>query len=394
MNQAQQKNSMDAGTVIAAALIVSAIGALYYNLLPLYLGVAQDYRGLDNREIGLLSSAFFLGYNIVTISAFFWVRNVSWSMVVAIATPIAAISLYAGTLFPGYVLLLLATMIAGSAFAALYAIGTVIIGDTSNPARWYGIKIAVEACAGAILLLVLPGTTIARWGFDGAVFGMIIFMILLSPFLFWIPKRGNKGQDDAAVISAIRAPQSVFIIGTLLATLLFFSVASAMWAFVERIGAQGGYDPEIIGALLSVTLIFALLGSILAAVLGGRFGNTKPYAVGGVIFLMSLYVLNSVDVFAQYAIGSCLLTFAIGFMLPNAITEIAELDVDGRYVVLSVPAIGIGAMIGPGIAGVLSQFGNFQPLLIFGAVTLIISMALLAYAGKKVRLDAIASAST
>ncbi len=394
MNQAQQKNSMDAGTVIAAALIVSAIGALYYNLLPLYLGVAQDYRGLDNREIGLLSSAFFLGYNIVTISAFFWVRNVSWSMVVAIATPIAAISLYAGTLFPGYVLLLLATMIAGSAFAALYAIGTVIIGDTSNPARWYGIKIAVEAFAGAILLLVLPGTTIARWGFDGAVFGMIIFMILLSPFLFWIPKRGNKGQDDAAVISAIRAPQSVFIIGTLLATLLFFSVASAMWAFVERIGAQGGYDPEIIGALLSVTLIFALLGSILAAVLGGRFGNTKPYAVGGVIFLMSLYVLNSVDVFAQYAIGSCLLTFAIGFMLPNAITEIAELDVDGRYVVLSVPAIGIGAMIGPGIAGVLSQFGNFQPLLIFGAVTLIISMALLAYAGKKVRLDAIASAST
>ncbi len=394
MIQAQQKISMDAGTVIAAALIVSAIGALYYNLLPLYLGVAQDYRGLDNREIGLLSSAFFLGYNIVTISAFFWVRNVSWSMVVAIATPIAAISLYAGTLFPGYLLLLLATMIAGSAFAALYAIGTVIIGDTSNPARWYGTKIAVEAFAGAILLLVLPGTTIARWGFDGAVFGMLIFIILLSPFLFWIPKEGSKGQDDAAEISAKRTPQSVFILGTLLATLLFFSVASAMWAFVERIGAQGGYDPEIIGALLSVTLIFALLGSILAAVLGGRFGNTKPYAVGGVIFLMSLYVLNSVDVFAQYAIGSCLLTFAIGFMLPNAITEIAELDLDGRYVVLSVPAIGIGAMIGPGIAGVLSQFGDFQPLLIFGAVTLIISIILLTYAGKKARRDAIASAST
>ena len=393
MNQAQQKNSMDAGTVIAAALIVSAIGALYYNLLPLYLGVAEDYRGLDNREVGFLSSAFFLGYNIVTISAFFWLRNVSWSMVVAIATPIAAISLYAGTLFPGYVLLLLATVIAGSAFAALYAIGTIILGDTSNPARWYGIKIAVEAFAGALLLLVLPGTAIARWGFDGAVFGMIIFIIVLSPFLFWIPKEGGKGQADAPEISTIRAPQSAFIWGTLLATLIFFSAASAMWAFVERIGAHDGYDPEIVGALLSVTLIFALLGSTLAAVLGGRFGNTKPYAVGGVIFLMSLYVLNSVVVFTQYATGACLLTFAIGFMLPIAITEIAELDLDGRYVVLSVPAIGIGAMIGPAIAGVLSQSGNFQPLLIFGAVTLTISMMLLAYAGTKARRDAIASAS-
>jgi len=289
--------------------------------------------------------------------------------------------------------LLLATVIAGGAFAALYAIGTIILGDTSNPARWYGIKIAVEAFAGALLLLVLPGTAIARWGFDGAVFGMVIFIIFLSPLLFWIPKAGSKGQIDAAEISAVRAPQSVFIWGTLLATLIFFSAASAMWAFVERIGAQGGYDPEIVGALLSVTLIFALFGSILAAVLGGRFGNTRPYVVGGVIFLMSLYVLNSVDAFTQYATGACLLTFAIGFMLPIAITEIAELDLDGRYVVLSVPAIGIGAMAGPGIAGVLSQSGEFRPLLIFGAVTVMMSMMLLAYAAIQARLDATASAS-
>jgi len=393
MNQLQQKNPMDAGTVVAAALIVSAIGSIYYNLLPLVLGAAQDYRGLDNREIGFLGAAFFFGFNIVTISAFFWVRAVSWSMVVAVATPITAISLYAGTLFPGYVSLLLATMIAGGAFAALYAIGTIIIGDTSNPARWYGIKIAAEAFAGAILMLVLPGTAIARWGFDGAVFGMIIFIILLSPFLFWIPKEGSKVQADAVQVSSKRAPQSAFIWGTLLATLIFFSAASAMWAFVERIGAQGGYDPEIIGAMLSITLIAALFGSILAAVLGGRFGNMKPYSVGGVMFLMSLYLLNSAEVFTYYATGACLLTFAIGFMLPIAITEIAELDVDGRYVVLSVPAIGIGAMIGPGIAGVLSQSGDFQPSLIFGAVTLIFSMILLSYAGTKARRDANASPS-
>ena len=393
MNQARQKNSMDAGTVIAAALIVSAIGALFYNVLPLYLGVAQDYRGLDNKEIGFLSSAFFLGYNVVTISAFFWIRNISWSTVVATATPIAAISLYAGTLFPGYVTLLLATVIAGGAFAALYGIGTIILGDTSNPARWYGVKIAAEAFAGAILLLVLPGTAIARWGFDGAVFGMIIFMIFLSPFLFWIPTEGSKRQDDEAVTATTRAKQSVFIWGTLLATLIFFSGASAMWAFVERIGAQGGYDPQVVGVLLSVTLVFALLGSILAAALGGRFGNSKPYAVGGVIFLMSLYALNHPDVFTQYSIGACLLTFAIGFMLPIAVTEIAELDLDGRYIVLSVPAIGIGAMTGPGIAGVLSQSGNFLPLLIFGAGTLIISTTLLAFAGTKARHDAGALAS-
>jgi MFS family permease len=127
--------------------------------------------------------------------------------------------------------------------------------------------------------------------------------------------------------------------------------------------------------------------------LGGRFGNIKPYAVGGIVFLMALYALNQPDVFTQYSIGACLLTFAIGFMLPIAVTEIAELDLDGRYVILSVPAIGIGAMTGPGIAGVLSQSGDFRPLLIFGAGTLIISTTSLAFAGTKARLGANASAS-
>jgi predicted MFS family arabinose efflux permease len=387
MNQPQQKNPMDARTVIAAALIVSAIGALFYNVLPLYLGVAQDYRGLDNQQIGLLSSAFFLGYNIITISAFFWIRKVAWTTLVAVATPIAAMSLYAGTLFPGYLPLLAMTVIAGGAFAALYGIGTVILGDTSNPGRWYGVKIAAEAFAGAILLLVLPATAIAKWGFEGTVIGIVIFMAFLSPFLFWIPREGNKGHVGDETNSSALLAHSSFIWGTLLATLLLFSGASAMWAFVERIGAQSGYDAEVVGVLLSVTLISAMLGSILAAVVGGRFGNTRPFLAGAVVFLAGLFFLGHPDVFMQYAAGACLLTFAIGFMLPIAVTEIAELDFDGRYIVLSVPAIGIGAMIGPGIAGVLTQSGNFLPLLTFGAGALILSTILLAVAGAKARSD-------
>jgi hypothetical protein len=62
-------------------------------------------------------------------------------------------------------------------------------------------------------------------------------------------------------------------------------------------------------------------------------------------------------------------------------------------VVLSVPAIGIGAMTGPAIAGLLSRSGDLQPLLIFSAGTLIVSATLLAYAASKSRRDTIAQAS-
>jgi predicted MFS family arabinose efflux permease len=303
------------------------------------------------------------------------------------------LSLYAGTQLSGYLSLLLTTAVAGGAFAAIYGVGTTILGDTSNPARWYGVKIAAEAFPGAILLLLLPATAIARWGFDGAVIGVIVFMIFLSPFLFWIPPKGSKRQPDTTYSEKSHAAQSVFIWGTLIATLIFFSGASATWAFVERIAAQGGYDSEVVGVLLAVTLVFAVIGSLLAAVLGGRFGNANPFLLCGVLFLTALFALDQPQSFTEYALGACLLTFSIGFMLPVAITEIAELDIDGRYVVLSVPAIGIGAMTGPAIAGLLAQSGDLQPLLIFSAGTLIVSATLLAYAASKSRRDTIAQAS-
>ena len=384
MNAPMQKNAMDAGTIVAAGIIASAIGALFYNVLPIYLGTAQDYRGLDNRAIGFLSSAFFFGYNVATISAFFWIRRFSWTLVVGITAPLAALSLAAGTLVSSYALLLVSVAVAGGAFAAIYGIGTTVLGDTSNPARWFGVKIAAEALLGAILLLVLPATTIARWGFNGTVVGVIIAMVFLAPFLFWIPASGFKGHEEVQGTDPGK-PQSPYIWGALLATLVFFAGASAVWAFIERIGASSGFETEALGVLLSITLVFALLGSLLAAALGGRFGNVKPFVAGALLSLLGLFLLNSFDSFVFYAAGACIETFVIGLLLPFAITEVADLDTDGRYVVLTVPAIGIGAMAGPGLAGVLSQSGDFTALLTFVGATVIVSTILISVSARRAR---------
>ncbi len=386
MNAPIQKNAMDASTVIIAAIIASAIGALFYNVLPIYMGTAQDYRGLDNREIGFLSSAFFFGYNVVTISAFFWIRRLSWALIVAVSTPIAALSLYVGTLSDSYVSLLASVAVSGGAFAAVYGVGTTILGDTSNPARWFGVKIAAEAMLGAVLLLVLPVTTIARWGFDGTAIGVIIAIVFLAPFLFWLPASGSKGwEDDLPKSSADGQSQSPYIWGALGATLVLFSGASAIWAFIERIGAQRDFEPAALGVLLSVTLICALIGSLLAAALGGKFGNVKPFIVGAALSLVALLLLSAPESFAVYAAGACLQTFVIGFLLPFAITEVADLDIDGRYIVLTVPAIGIGAMAGPGIAGVLSQSGDFRSLLSFVAATFVVATVLIVVSAARAR---------
>jgi predicted MFS family arabinose efflux permease len=207
-------------------------------------------------------------------------------------------------------------------------------------------------------------------------------MVFLSPFLFWTPARGSKRPAGLSIDvpePAARgdAAQSPLIWAALVATLIFFSGASAMWAFLERIGAYFGHDTAAVGVLLSVTLVTALIGSLTAAVIGGRYGIARPFIAGAVVFLASLAVLDFGTGFALYALGACGITFAIGFMLPLAITEVADLDVDGRFVVLSVPAIGIGAMTGPAIAGLLTTGGNYGPLIWFCAATVIIATVLI-----------------
>ena len=170
------------------------------------------------------------------------------------SVPAAALAMYAGILVDNYVVLFSSIAIAGGAFAATYGVGTTMLSDSSNPARWYGIKIAAEALTGAVLLFVLPAMVIERWGFNGMVVGVVIAMAIMTPLLFWTPARGNKTvQTNKEFAARTVVKQTPLIWAALLALLVFFSGASAVWAFLERIGANGGHDAVAVGILLSVT---------------------------------------------------------------------------------------------------------------------------------------------
>lgn len=387
MTRRQIHSTFDSAPVIISALVISAIGALFYNVLPLFLGVAQDYRQLGNRQIGFVSVAFFIGYNAVTIWAFFWIRKWNWRVTTWIALPMAFLGLLAAAWSDNFWLLLSSTALAGGGFAAVYGIGTTIIADTSNPARWYGFKIAGEAFPGALLLFLLPQTLIPQYGLSGMVYGMLIACVVLIPFLLTLPAHGLKSLDNDGEYMLTLEPASIDrrpIWYALAATLLFFTAASGIWAFIERMGHSLGFEQETIGTLLAVTLFFATGGSLATAWLGERFGNIGPFIVSAGAFLLSLLALSTVEDFTSYAAGTCVLTFAVGAGLPFAVAEVAELDVDGRFVILSVPAIGMGAMIGPGVAGVLAESGNFTPMLLAAGLSVLAS-TLLMRASQKLR---------
>jgi len=363
---------------IIPALAISAIGALFYNILPLYVGAAQDGLNLSSSEVGLLPAAFFAGYNLATIGAFFWIRRWNWRLATAVWLPIAILGLLGSIFIPGRWGLFLSTAISGGGFAAVYGIGTTILADTSNPARWYGVKIAVEAVPGAALLFILPSTLVANYGFAGVVYALVGVSLLLVLFLPTLPASGSIESDadtQTGISVSSNPPAHRFSIWlALLGTLLFFSAASGLWAFIERMGSTLAFDANAIGMLLSLTLVFATLGSLTTAWLGKRLGNVKPFIISALLMIMASVALYGTPSFNLYSVGAALLTFGIGMGLPFAIAEVADLDADGRYIILSVPAIGSGAMIGPAVAGALAADGSFNGVLIVGALVIVAAM--------------------
>jgi len=366
---------LDNGSVILGGVIVSAIGAIFYNTLPMYLGAAQDHRALGNEQIGLIGTVFFLGYALCSSSAFFWIRSVDWRVISYSALAVAAFGLLIAGGSSSYAVLLAGIFVAGCGFAGIYAVGTTLLSDTSNPARWYGAKITAEAAIGVVHLVILPAAILPRWGFVGITAALIVTLVVLAPAILLLPAKGGR-SDPADLFSGDTLDrQSVWF--ALFACALFMCGQTAIWGFVERIGASAGFEPTLVGVLLAVSLTFAVAGSLLAACLGNRIGCLKPLVGAHIVFFAGVAALIRADMFEAYAIGACLVLFSVGLGISYSVSTIAELDPDGRFVVLSVPAIGIGIMFGPGIAGFLAADGGYSSVLAFGFVTLLLS--LLAY---------------
>jgi len=385
----QVTNPADKPKVLIAAIAAAAIGALMYNVLPLYLGAVEVSKSLTSSQTGLIGTAFFLGFNIAGISAFAWIRRFHWRNLSLLSMPVLFIMLYLCVRWTAFPLLMLATVTCGIAFGINYTIGSVIIGDTSRPERWYGLKVGMESVAGAALMFALPALPLANHGFGGLTTAMSISIVVLLPCLCLLP--GVWEKNDASTCGeriehsgqAVHAPVNRIAIGAAVFSLLaLFASVSAIWAFAERMGSLSGYDRASVETLLGVTLLSGIGGSLLVAAVGDRVSSVLAFEFSIVMILLALICLSVPGYFPGYALGNCLYMFAWAAATPCAMARISRLDHDGRYASLLAPAIGIGGMLGPGIAGWLLEVASLTAVLAYVAVAIILSGALMLIAAK------------
>ena len=377
------QTDIDSWQVVTAACVISAVGATVYNILPIFVGSIQDTFQLTHVQAGFIPSAFFAGFGIIAATAYFWIRKVNWKILAFISVPASVMFLLILALISSYISLLIAIMVVGCCFGVMYSLGSTILGDSHNPARYFSFKIGTEILIGAVLLFSLPALVLSRWGFPGLVYTLAGVVILLGFTFVWIPDKGLKAEMLSARVENGEAKPLLPVWCCLSGLLVFFGGMSAVWTFMERMAVDADIAAQIIGPILAVSLVGGLVGAVTAGIIGGRLGRITPPLVGLVLCLIGDIMLATNLTVTTYGIAACIFNVAFAFTLPFLLTLTVDFDFNGRHIVLTVPAISLGIIVGPAFAGQLVYDQNYLGCVVYTGISLILTGVLILSASSK-----------
>lgn len=166
----------------------------------------------------------------------------------------------------------------------------------------------------------------------------------------------------------------------MLATLLFSLRDTMGWAFSEQVGIRVGYDGETLGLLFSLQAFVGLGGPLLVALIGNRFGLSKPVIIGILLCgASSLFYVLGENSIAMYTTGVMMIAFTYFYTLAYLTSLAASLDREGRVVAACGSFLTLGIAAGPGVSGTLIAIGGYE--LTGWAIAVAVILTLLAVAG-------------
>ena len=357
---------------LVAACCISSAASVVYMVAPLIIGGAMESGGLNAGAAGGILAAYFSGFTSVAASGFLWVHRFPARSAAIPSLILIAAGLACAAISTGLAALVASMAIAGAGAGACYVISVALISATEEPDRNFGFALASQLVLGGILLFTIPAAVAPNWGFSGSlalISASVLLIIMVTP---WIRQR-PAGQPRVLTDAASAAPIYPAIGGTI-GLFIWFAGLSAMWGFLERIGAGGDLDPVSIGTVLSLSIIPGMVGALAAAAIGDRFGRRLPHVCSAVIILLAAIVLGQGVSLGSYALAVTLVVLGWNFWLAYLLGALASADTSGRFSALYTAALGLGAATGPVVAGLLVTGASFTPVLLVGVFAIVIGL--------------------
>jgi len=364
---------------IIAISMVSAIGGLVFNTMPLVLSAAETAFGMSPAQLGRLSFMAGIGYLLGTLTAPLWVERVNWRMtalaiVAATGFTFLCLSQLSGhALFIGFI---------GYGFFCALAIGLAmrILADMPDPERAYGTRLSVELVSIGIFLSVLPVVFIAKAGFGGAMFGLAIMAGILGIGAVLCPVRSH---GPIAARQAFPAwSQAGFSWQMLIIFTLYLLANVGLYFFLAVIAQKFNPSQGQFSLMFGVLKWLGGGAGAIGAIIGARAGLRLPHYAAMTILIAGVAGLFLAQNFTQFMIASWVWEFGFTLGCLYQTAAIVRSDRSSKLVMLVPMGFGISTMLGGQIAGQMLESGSANGLYIWVIISSILPSLFILFSRK------------
>ena len=356
-------SNLNTPSVFLAAAATGTAAVILFSLMPVLIGALADQFDLSDTQSGLIATAYFSSYALVTLTSPAWIRRSNWRRV----TVFAYVALVVGILFfwlaGSYTQILVSMVAAGCGAGILFPLSLTIAADTERPERTYALQIMPEQLIPAGLLLLVAGLNIVGTG-------SLILMVLATVLLCVLASWGMPAQGLAVTAGNARQGNVALGLLALLALAINFSGYAGLWVFFERIAAQQNFPDTFTQTWLAVGLVMSGVGPIFAAIYANRFGYVMPIILGTVISILAMAALVAEVSQLRYALVLVVLPLAYYVAITYIMAVIADVDDTGKMAGLMSFALAVGAAGGPALFGALNDAGHSAVPVMIVAVAL------------------------
>ena len=283
----------NAPMAIVAACVVSIVGVFGLMTQPMVVGIYSDLLGFSLEQGGLIIVAEVAGGALASILAMFWINRISWRIALSFALIVVIVGNIVTTLQTDVnVITALRFAIGFFGQGTAFAIGISIIGNTSDPERNFGFVIASQVAFGVVSLFTLR-PLVEQYQTIGGMYvplaGLAAATLLLVKFIPTGSAHGEMGGGERPA-GSLALPLT-----SLVAMMIWCCGLGAMWAFIERIGVEGGLDSVVALRALGISSAIAIAGALSASALAAKgVGRFMPVTIafGGMLRKKSIRIAN------------------------------------------------------------------------------------------------------
>lgn len=354
---------------LPATIYLGIVGASVLLILPVFVSAIIQNTGFGAARAGWIGSADLIGYALGSLLAFKLIRLVSWKILGTIGLGLMIAGNFASILTLDSFISLMALRITAAGLGAglVVAVPYNALGLMPEPERATGHYWTFNVLGGSTALLLFPVLS-ATWGLVGLFGGLGVLAASAIPVALTarpsdlvsesslpanspLLKESDSPQNMSTLVAGLGASEF-----TLLLSIALFNIGlGGVWAFVDGPARNLGLSGPAIGWILSGTYLVCMLGSGVATWQGKKLGLLVPYVGSMILMALAVAVIANPPSIVIYVFALSLINFGWNYSMTYQFSAVFEKSRSTHTATLIFFAQSIGLMIGPALAGVISQ---------------------------------------